>query len=580
MSVGRRTARVGGLLAALSAAALLTSCVQLPDAGPVVVAKQEGLTNPVEGPYSDPRPPQAHATPGQIVTGFLNAMTAVPLQTQVARQFLTSSGRDHWQPKRGVVVYGDSTPPRGSSTVSVNLRGARRIDGRSVWRGAVSRAGRRATFPMKLENGEWRISRAPNALLVPQEWFEQHFSTVPIYFFDPSGRILVPQPVHVPSGDQFATALVRALALGPARSLTGTTRSYIPAGLNSGISVAVQNDGLADIVLRGSAPAPLSEHSSRRVAAQFAATLAQVPGIRTFRVTIAGTPVSDATGATVFRVGTPRRYDPTVSLGSALVYALRRGLLVSGQAKSLTKLDGPFGTSDHGIASFAVSLAGLQVAATTPDNLLVGPVQGHGSATTVLEGAGPLLRPAWDFAGRLWDIEATPGGAVVDVIANGKRVRVDVPGVTGQDVKHFLVSRDGSRLVAVIRGANADRIVVSRLRYATQGRVVGATRAQPVPWRAGGSPRVREIGWLTPTSIAVLHLLTHDVSEVRRLSVDGSTPASEAVTTPVAGRVKGLATSPVENETSFAVLPGNLLDLDQVDPAAHYAHLRDITYAG
>jgi hypothetical protein len=580
MSRARRTTRAAGLLAALGAGALLTSCVRLPETGPVVVARQEGLTNPVEGPYSDPRPPQEHATPGQIVTGFLNAMTAVPLQTQAARQFLTSAGKEHWQPKRGLVVYGDSTLPRGSTTVSVHLRGAHRIDGRGVWRGALPPGSRRTTFPMKLQDGEWRINRAPDELLVPEVWFEQHFSTVPIYFLDPSGRILVPEPVQVPVGDQFATALVRALVLGPARSLVGTTRSYIPPGLSSGVSVTLGNDGLADVVLRGPAPGPRSVRSTRLMVLQFAATLAQVPGLRTFRLTIDGTLVVDATGATVFRTGIPAHYDPAVGFGSALVFALRHGRLVSGQAKKVTKLDGPFGTSAQGIASFAVSLDGVDVAATTPDNLLLGPVQGQGSASTVLTGAGPLLRPAWDFAGRLWVIEAAPGGALVDVIADGRRHRVVVPGVTGHDVRRFLVSRDGSRLVAVIHGATADRLVVSRLRYAPQGRVVGATRAQPVPWQAGGSPRVRDIGWVSPTSIAVLHLLTHDVSEVRTLSIDGSTPASEAVTMPVAGRVKGLATSPVPNETSFAVLPGNLLDLAQLDPAVHYAHLRHLTYAG
>jgi hypothetical protein len=580
MSPGRRTARVGALLTVLSVALLLSSCVRLPETGPVVEARQEGLANPLEGPYSVPRPPQAHATPGQIVTGFLNAMTAVPLQTQAAKQFLTSAGKDHWQPKRGIVVYDDSTLPRGSTSVSVHLRGAHLIDGRSLWRGAVPRGGGRTTFPMKLQDGEWRINHAPNALLVPQVWFEQHFSTVPVYFFDPSGRILVPEPVHVPSGEQFPAALVRALVLGPSRSLTGTTRSYIPPGLASGLSVTVQNGGVADIVLRGPAPGPSTERSTRLMLTQFAATLAQVPGIRSFRVTVAGTFVSDATGATVFRTGTPDRVDPADGRGSALVYALRHGRLVSGQAKELTKLDGPFGTSAQGITSFAVSLNGVQVAATTPDNLLLGPVQGSGAASTVLAGSGPLLRPAWDFANRLWVIEAAPGGAVVDVISDGKRHRVDVPGVTGRDVRRFLVSRDGSRLVAVIHGAHADRIVVSRLRYATQGRAVGATHARVIPWQAGGSPRVRDIGWLSPTSIAVLHLLTHDVSEVRTLAIDGSTPASEAVTTPVAGRVKGLATSPVESETSFAVLPGNLLDLAQVDPAVRYAHLRHLTYAG
>ncbi|MDQ1531356.1 MAG: hypothetical protein QOE37_1461, partial [Microbacteriaceae bacterium] len=111
MRAGRRTAPAG-LLAALGVSLLLTSCVRLPESGPVVVAQQKGLTNALEGPYSDPQKPQAHATPGQIVTGFLNAMTAVPLQTQAARQFLTSAGKDHWQPKHGIVVYGDSTPPR------------------------------------------------------------------------------------------------------------------------------------------------------------------------------------------------------------------------------------------------------------------------------------------------------------------------------------------------------------------------------------------------------------------------------------------------------------------------------------
>jgi hypothetical protein len=579
MRAGRRTAPAG-LLAALGVSLLLTSCVRLPESGPVVVAEQKGLTNALEGPYSDPQKPQAHATPGQIVTGFLNAMTAVPLQTQAARQFLTSAGKDHWQPKHGIVVYGDSTPPRGSTAVSVHLREGHLVDGRGLWRGAVPNGGRRTIFPMKLQNGEWRINRAPDALLVPQQWFEQHFSTVPIYFFDPSGRILVPQPVHVPSGDQFATALVRALVLGPSRSLTGTTRSYIPAGVSSGLSVVMASNGRADIILRGPAPGALSDLTIRRMTAQFAATLAQVPGVRSFRVTIAGTLISDSTGATVFRVGTPDRYDPTVSLGSALVYALRHGRLVSGQAKVLTKLDGPFGTTDQGISSFAVSLNGAQVAATTPDDLLVGPVQGTGSATTELVGSAPLLRPAWDFAGRLWVIEDRPGGAVVDVITDGKKHRVRVPGVTGRDVRRFLVSRDGSRLVAVIHGTNADRIVVSRLRYATTGRAVGATRVQVVPWLAGGSTRIRDIGWVSPTSIAVLHLLTHDVSEVRTLAIDGSTPASEAATTPVAGRVAGLATSPVDNETSFAVLPGNLLDLAQVDPAVRYAHLRFITYAG
>ena len=40
---------------------------------------------------------------------------------------------------------------------------------------------------MALENGEWRIARAPDALIVPDPWFEPRFQQVSLYFFDPTG---------------------------------------------------------------------------------------------------------------------------------------------------------------------------------------------------------------------------------------------------------------------------------------------------------------------------------------------------------------------------------------------------------
>ena len=57
---------------------------------------------------------------------------------------------------------------------------------------------------MAIENGEWRIAEAPDALIVPETWFEQRFRQVSLYFFDPSAQILVPEPVFVPRGDQLA----------------------------------------------------------------------------------------------------------------------------------------------------------------------------------------------------------------------------------------------------------------------------------------------------------------------------------------------------------------------------------------
>ena len=53
---------------------------------------------------------------------------------------------------------------------------------------------------MDREDGEWRIAKAPDALIVPRTWFAPRFRQVSLYFFDPTGQILVPEPVFVPSG--------------------------------------------------------------------------------------------------------------------------------------------------------------------------------------------------------------------------------------------------------------------------------------------------------------------------------------------------------------------------------------------
>jgi hypothetical protein len=169
-------------------------------------------------------------------------------------------------------------------------------------------------------------------------------------------------------------------------------------------------------------------------------------------------------------------------------------------------------------------------------------------------------------------------------IERGQPHPVRVPGVSGADVRRFLVSRDGSRLVAVLRGAHRDRITVSRLRYDGNGRVVSGTRARPIRWAAGTSTRVRDIGWLSPTTIAVLDQVSRAQAEVRLFDVDGSMAPDEVHSIIVPGQALGLATSPASANltTPFAVLPGELFDLAQVDTDAQQPvpGLRHITYAG
>lgn len=570
---------VARFVGALLGAGLLAGCAQVPHAGPVVEATR-GL-RPVEPQvqYVNPKGPQPGQAPSDVVTGFLVAMTATPLQTTTAGKFLSNQARAQWQPER-VVTYSDRTPARGIRRVVVQLQGADQVGVRGEWQGQVPPAARRLVFPMRRENNEWRIARVPDALIVPRSFYDQQFQDAQIYFFDPSGRRLVPEPVHVPQGSQLASSLVRALVRGPSPTAAGVERTFLPPGLTPVLSVPVGEDGVANVTLKGPDPGPLSQRTTQLILGQFAWTLRQDPSVTRFRLSIAGHQVADATGAQIFRVDSQAydRFD-AFSRASSQIYALREGRLVSGQIDHPTPVDGPFGNYRQGIGPFAVSLDGTRVAGVTSDALLVGPVAGPSQATPVLSGTG-LLRPSWDFADRLWNVQRGPHGAVVVCVEHQRRHQVRIPGITGENVRRFLVSRDGSRLVALLRQSRGDRIVVSRLRYNAENRPVSGTRARLIPWLSSGTSRVRDIGWTSPTTIAVLDQFSRAQAESRILNVDGSTPADQTSPTTIPGRAIGLATSPVD--TPYAVLPNSLYDLSQLDstPLVPTRGLRHITYAG
>ena len=60
-------------------------------------------------------------------------------------------------------------------------------------------------------------------------------------------------------------------------------------------------------------------------------------------------------------------------------------------------------------------------------------------------------------------------------------------------------------------------------------------------------------------------MLTDELSQVRTVSVDGSPPGLDSLSTTLRGRVQGLAGSPVESESLYAVTRSSLLDLSNAD---------------
>ncbi|GAA1478594.1 hypothetical protein GCM10009623_30400 [Nocardioides aestuarii] len=581
----RELLRTALLLVVLALAT--TGCVGIPSSGPVTEAGT-GVDPGVElGYYNDPRPPTPGASPTEVVKGFLDAQTAIPLQTNTAEQYLTASEAETWRHSR-IVTYATASPAEGSNQVRVQLDGASQIDARGSWLGSLPRNDQELTFTMTREDGEWRIDDAPDALVVPESWFGQAYRRVSLYYPDPTGSILVPEPVYVPRGDQLTTSLVEGLLQGPVGRATGIERSALPAGATVDLSVVADSQGVAEVDLTGGAGMP-AEPDATLMVAQLARTLAQDPGLTGFRVTLDGEPVTLSGGRTTFPMDEGQTLDPVAAQSTSLLFGLREGRLVLGVPGDMEVAGGPLGTAVQGVRSVAVNLTGARVAAVAGagDALLVSDVRDPDAAVTeVLSGATDLLAPSWDHAGRIWAVDRTSGGATVTSVRDGRRTEVTVPGITGERVTRALVSRDGSRLVAVLdRPAGdrpaGDRIVVSRLRYDGRGRPLGGTRARTITWDEQPRLAVLDIGWSSATSVVVAHRLGGDLYQVRTLPVDGAPAGVAGLATTVQERPRSLVSSPRATDPVYVVTRGGLTDaLSGSRVAVEDPPVTSLTYVG
>ncbi len=559
--------RAAPLLLALALALVLPAgCVRLPTSGAVHAGSEQQQV--VEQSTLDftPAGPEPGATRMQIVENFLTAMTAAPLSTTVARQFLTEESSRSWVPEKATVVYGVRDLTRLRTGVRLELDDVTRLDSRGRWLGdPTGGKGLRWRLRLVRQGGEWRISDPPDALVIPRTYFQDRFAQYFLYYFDKSGQVLVPEPVYVPRGAQAPTQLVSGLLRGPDQDLLGVERTYLPTGTRlDDLSVPIDRDGTADV--------PLSDqvlnldHSALAMAfAQLAWTLRQVPGVERMRVTVDGTPLDLPGEAPQVRVDAWSEYDPAVAWASSSLFGLRGGRVVSWDGKKEHRVAGPFGARSLGLRTLAVDLPAEHVAGVSDDGhrVLVAPTGGTsaaaGAVTTVYQGYD-VLRPSYDLDGRLWIADRTPSGARLTVVHKGDTEVLDAPGISGQDVRAILLSRDGTRLVAVLHTHAGDQLWMCRVRRTAQGTVRGLAAARQV----GLGPtavRVQGLGWRTPGTIALLTPSAPGTWQVVVVRMDGSSADGATTTEPglFRGRALGLATAPLAGAPLYVAAGGDRL---------------------
>lgn len=511
-------------------ALLLTSCVSLPDAGPVRSGPLgEESTAPGSFDY-DPAGPEPGATPEEIIAGFVDAQRESPLTFAAARAFLTPEAVSTWTPSRRTVVYEDgalditATGPSATLAVADSVE----LDDRGSWLGdPTNGSGLRLDLSLALVDGQWRISAPPDALIIPRSHFSSRYLRYDLHFFDPTARVVVPEPVHVAASSETATDLVSGLLAGPDPELASVERTFFPPGTRLEFPIAV-DDGVADVAL--SEEILEADRAQIDLAmAQLAWTLRQVPGLERMRVTVDGIPVDRTTGASARSLYGWTSYDPAVAGASPELVAQRRDELVSVGPDGTVVVSRAF--VGVPVRSLAQSLTGppdeTEVAAVSANGEAVLttrllPVAGGESAPTSVYTGTDVVGPSYDRTGRLWFADRTPAGTRVVVVTDDRVRTLPAPGITDGDVDDLTVSRDGTRLAALVDG----RVVVARVSRAENGRPVRIQQGVVLTEAALGvdlaTDHPLDLAWASPSRLALLVRLERGVSQVVLASVDGS----------------------------------------------------------
>ncbi len=457
------------LLVSVSAAVMvaLAGCAGVPDSS----APQAIGTVEVPAPRQLPEPNPA-MSPDQLLREFLKA-TADPANRHIAaRQFLTESASKDWDDQGSALLIDKVlfTETRSEDGVSVTMQ--------ADILGSISDIGVFETGEGKLPDpgpielvqtaGGWRINRLPNGVFLDWQQFQAAYKRYTLYFIDPTGKTVVPDPryVAVSDPDLLATELVNKLIAGPRPEMAKAVRNLLgpPLKLRGPVTRA---DGGKTGVGRGYGGARVdlenlttTDPASRLlVAAQLIWTLARSDVNGPYLINVDGAPLDDRF-VDGWKTTDVAASDPGAVDGAAAgVHALIGGSLVAVDGQQAVKVPGSFGSmADQRAATFSRSGRDVAAVVAPPDagaSLWIGP--SGGQAVRATDGR-TVSRPTWALDDAVWVV--VDGNSVVRVIreeASGQpaRIPVDSAAVTSAfpgAITELQVSRDGTRVAMVIDG--------------------------------------------------------------------------------------------------------------------------------
>ncbi len=448
----RRRMRLAGVLAAL--ALVLSGCSGIPLDGAVRPGQAvQPDDNPP--PVFLPSRPQKDASQESILRGFIDAASSPEDKYSIAREFLTADFRETWDPDAGVSIDEGSARPMiavDDKTMQLSVNLVAEVDATGVYQEVESPTPVFLRYQLVQEGGQWRINEAPNGIVMDRSTFSQVFSPQALYFFDPSYRYLVPDLRWYPRGPTAPTRIVNGVLAGPSPWLTGAVTTAFPGGtsLTAAAVQVVARDAKVDL---DSEALSADRVTMQRMQAQLSHSL---PTGLTVTITI------NQNSQDIEGLGniTPS-VNPRVDARALILREGEFGFLAA-TGESLTLIPG---------ISEEVTALNPEAVTLSPGQTLAAVLAGGGAYSVavgkpaqLLDPRPGLIAPSVDNFGYVWSVPADRPGELFVYSSSGEATAVPTSWPQATSIQSLRLSRDGTRLAALLRSGSDSSLVVAAVK--------------------------------------------------------------------------------------------------------------------
>lgn len=440
-------------LAAATALLVLTACSGLPTSGDVSTGNALGespddpdilflASGPIDG-----------SGPQTIVEDFIEAAITPADNWLVAQSFLTPDFRTDWTPSAGVLVdesagsrtftgglddeEADESEDGASVEIDVKIDQLASVDET----GAYSEAVGSTTLPFVVTktDGQWRISKAPDGIVIDRSRFQRVYDDYPLQYFDQSWSRLVPDVRWLPRRTTIATSITQSLIEGdPSPWLAPAVQSAFPADVSlARDAVPIGPDLIADVALSDAALS-LDQTTLARMRTQLQVTL-EAAGVHVSQVRF-------SVDGSVLSAGVVKLVEDTADTSSIVLKDGVFGTIVGNEIRAIEGISAEIVDAAQPVLSVDVAADETRAAVQLADGHVY--LAGDGRLAELDTRTG-LVKPSLDPYGYTWSVPSGTPGQVVAWRADGTRHDVIGGWPEAAGVSGIRVSADGARIAAI-----------------------------------------------------------------------------------------------------------------------------------